>query len=83
MSDFSRNPELNRLVAIDGLLSDDERDVQALVRRFWLVDYAPEVLAAMQAGDFPQAADLFGLFAHTHAGSPAAAEALSAVLDGS
>lgn len=34
MSDFSRNPELNRLVAIDGLLSDDERDVQALVRRF-------------------------------------------------
>jgi len=34
VSDFSRNPELNRLVAIDGLLSDDERDVQALVRRF-------------------------------------------------
>lgn len=32
--------------------------------------------AAMQAGDFPLAADLFGLFARTHAGSPAAAEAL-------
>ena len=32
--------------------------------------------AAMQAGDFRQAADLFGLFARAHAGSPAAAEAL-------
>ena len=34
MSDFSRHPALNTLLAIDGLLTDDERDVQALVRRF-------------------------------------------------
>ena len=31
---------------------------------------------AMQAGDFTRAAELFGRFAETHAGSPAAAEAL-------
>lgn len=31
---FSRNHELDRLLAIDGLLTDDERDVQQLVRRF-------------------------------------------------
>ena len=31
---------------------------------------------AMQAGDFTRAAELFGRFAQTHAGSPAAAEAL-------
>ncbi|WP_134726229.1 tol-pal system protein [Paracoccus luteus] len=31
---------------------------------------------AMQAGDFPRAAQLYGDFAATHAGSPAAAEAL-------
>ncbi|QEH94235.1 acyl-CoA dehydrogenase [Dermacoccus abyssi] len=34
MSDFSRNPQLNRLLGIDGLLTEDEREVQALVRRF-------------------------------------------------
>lgn len=34
MSDFSRHPQLNRLLAIDPLLTEDERDVQALVRRF-------------------------------------------------
>ena len=31
--------------------------------------------AALQAGDFPRAAELFGAFARAHAGSPAAAEA--------
>ncbi len=32
--------------------------------------------AALEAGDFPRAAELFGDFAATHAGSPAATEAL-------
>lgn len=35
-----------------------------------------EAREAMQAGDFTGAAELFGRFAETHAGSPAAAEAL-------